>query len=42
MDVPLDFTIDVILKQICDGNEVKTNISKQQIQSVLQRPTLTK
>ena len=27
-NVPLDFTIDVILKRIYDGNEVKTNIPK--------------
>ena len=34
IDVPLDFTIDVILKQICDGNEVNTNISKQQMRDL--------
>ena len=34
-NVPLDFTIDVILKQICDENEVNTNIPKQQIRNLL-------
>ena len=29
-NVPLDFTIDVILKRIYDENEVNTNIPKQQ------------
>ena len=28
-NVPLDFTIDVILKRIYNGNEVNTNIPKQ-------------
>ena len=30
-NVPLDFTIDVILKQLYDENEVNTNIPKQKI-----------
>ena len=35
INVPLDFTTDVILKRICDGNEVNTNISKQQMKDLL-------
>ena len=34
-NVPLDFTIDVILKRIYDENEVNTNILKQQIKDLL-------
>ena len=33
--VPLDFTIDVILKQIYDENEVNTNIPKPQMRDLL-------
>ena len=34
-NVPLDFTIDVILKRIYDENEVNTNIPKQQMRDLL-------
>ena len=34
-NVPLDFTIDVILKRIYDENEVDTNIPKQQMRDLL-------
>ena len=34
-NVPLDFTIDVILKRTYNQNEVNTNISKQQIKYLL-------
>ena len=34
-NVPLDVMIDVILKQIFDKNEVKTNIPKQQMRDLL-------
>ena len=33
--VPLDFTIDVILRQIYNKNEVSTNIPKQQMRYIL-------
>ena len=34
-NVPLDFTIDVILKRIYDNNEVNTNMLKQQMRNLL-------
>ena len=34
-DVPLDFTIDIILKRIYDENEVNTKIPKQQMRDLL-------
>ena len=34
-NVPLDFTIDVILKRIYDENEVNTNIPKQRMRDLL-------
>ena len=33
--MPLDFTIDVILKRIYDQNKVNTNITKQQMRDLL-------
>ena len=34
-NVPLDFTIDVVLKSIYDENEINTNIPKQQMRDLL-------
>ena len=34
-NVPLDFTIDVILKRIYEDNEIQTNIKKKEMKQLL-------